>query len=71
MGAAYKSNDQILQLLNKASNEQQNGLNGSILLIHAGADTRRKEKLFTQLKSIIKKYSQQGYRFVRIDQLIK
>jgi peptidoglycan/xylan/chitin deacetylase (PgdA/CDA1 family) len=71
MGAAYKSNDQILQILNKASNEQQNGLNGSILLIHAGADTRRKEKLFTQLKSIIKKYSQQGYRFVRIDQLIK
>ncbi|MCX6263578.1 MAG: glycoside hydrolase family 9 protein [Bacteroidetes bacterium] len=71
MGAAYKSNDQILQLLNKASNEQQIGLNGSILLIHAGADTRRKEKLFTQLESIIKKYSQQGYQFVRIDQLIK
>jgi peptidoglycan/xylan/chitin deacetylase (PgdA/CDA1 family) len=71
MGAAYKSNDQILQILNKASNEQLNGLNGSILLIHAGSDSRRKEKLFTQLESIIKKYSQQGYRFVRINELIK
>ena len=70
LGGAFKNNDQIVQILEKASQQQPHGLNGSILLIHAGADSRRKEKLFTQLGTIIQQYAKQGYLFVRLDELI-
>ena len=71
LGKAFKNNNQIAAILDKAAQQQPNGLNGSILLIHAGADSRRKEKLFTQLGTIIQQYAKQGYRFVRLDELIQ
>jgi len=65
MGESYKSSRDILQTL------FQKNLNGSIILVHAGTDPRRKDKLYIRLPEIIEKLRTDGYNFVRIDELVK
>ena len=69
MGTAYRSSDTLLQrLLRKESSE---GLNGAILLIHIGTDPRRTDKLYERLPELILALKDRGYRFVRIDRMIR
>jgi endoglucanase len=69
MGTAYRSSDTLLQrLLRKESWE---GLNGTILLIHIGTDPRRMDKLYDRLTELILALKDRGYRFVRIDRMIR
>ena len=69
MGTAYRSSDTLLQrLLRKESSE---GLNGAILLIHIGTDPHRTDKLYERLPALILALKDRGYRFVRIDRMIR
>ena len=63
MGDRYRSSDDILKRL------YEKDLNGSIILIHAGTDARRKDKLYDRLPEMIAKLKSEGYKFVRIDEL--
>ena len=67
MGASYKSSEELMDLL-KAF-EVKHTLNGAILLIHAGTDPRRKDKLYNRLSEIITLLKTKGYHFTTIDKL--
>jgi peptidoglycan/xylan/chitin deacetylase (PgdA/CDA1 family) len=47
------------------------GLNGFILLVHIGTDPRRTDKFYFYLPELISRLKGEGYRFVRIDELLK
>jgi peptidoglycan/xylan/chitin deacetylase (PgdA/CDA1 family) len=66
MGAAYKSSAAIL----KSIAAFRGGLNGVILLIHAGTDPRRKDKLYDHLGELIMLLKKEGYSFRRIDEAV-
>jgi peptidoglycan/xylan/chitin deacetylase (PgdA/CDA1 family) len=69
MGSSYQSSKEILKSL--FSKEENEGINGSIILVHVGTDSRRKDKLYDQLPEIIKSLKAKGYEFKRIDELTK
>ena len=71
MGASYKSSDAIMTSIKKFNETKPRGLNGVILLIHAGTDPRRKDKLYNRLDELISYLKKQGYQFKRIDELLK
>jgi peptidoglycan/xylan/chitin deacetylase (PgdA/CDA1 family) len=64
MGGSYSSSENILKRL------FERNLNGSIILVHAGTDPRRKDKLYDRLPEMIAKLRANGYNFVRIDELV-
>lgn len=66
MGAAYKSSATILSSIYQL----KNGLNGVILLIHAGTDPRRKDKLYDHLGELITFLKQEGYTFRKINEAV-
>lgn len=67
MGNTYLSSDSIITALKKF--EAKQGLNGVIILIHAGTDPRRKDKLYNRLDEMIAWIKAKGYSFERIDKL--
>lgn len=69
MGNTYRSADSLLQRLFRKESEE--GLNGAILLVHLGTDPRRTDKLYDRLPVMIDTLRKRGYRFVRIDHMIK
>jgi peptidoglycan/xylan/chitin deacetylase (PgdA/CDA1 family) len=69
MGSAYKSSQELLDHVKKLS-KQPNGLNGYILLIHAGTDPRRNDKMYNRLHELIGFLKSEGYQIKSIDQLI-
>lgn len=66
MGAAYKSSATILSSIYQF----KNGLNGVILLIHAGTDPRRKDKLYDHLGELITFLKKEGYTFRKINEAV-
>ena len=71
LGAVYKSNEWIINWLKETLVQHPNKLNGAVMLIHAGTDPRRKEKLYFRLEEIIALLKEAGYQFHRIDSLLK
>jgi len=71
MGNAYKSSAGIISSLQKQLSENTNAFNGAILLIHAGTDARRKDKLYDKLEELIRWLRSKGYVFKRVDELLK
>ncbi|MBS1666923.1 MAG: glycoside hydrolase family 9 protein [Bacteroidetes bacterium] len=67
MGNKYKSSAVLIKQLKKLA-KQKNGLNGYILLIHAGTDPKRSDKLYNHLGEMITFLKAEGYGFKRIDQ---
>lgn len=59
----------ILQGILDYEKKDPHGLNGYILLLHLGA--RREDKVFLQLKPLIRELQQRGYQFVRIDRMLQ
>ncbi len=55
----YRSSDNLLQRL--WEREQQQGLNGSFILIHLGTDPRRTDKLYNRLDELINGLTRRGY----------
>lgn len=68
MGKSYKSSYEILESLTEALNQKPGRLNGAILLIHAGTDPQRKDKLYNRLDDLINYLKSQGYQFTKIDE---
>lgn len=70
MGAAYKSSEWMMAWLKEFAAKNPDGLNGAIVLLHAGTDPRRKDKLYNRLSEVIGYLKAKGYRFKRIDSLL-
>jgi peptidoglycan/xylan/chitin deacetylase (PgdA/CDA1 family) len=68
MGKRYHGNAEIWQSIKLY--EENNGLNGFILLIHIGSDPSRSEKFYNELDELIIEMHEKGYEFVRIDELL-
>jgi endoglucanase len=60
-GKPYFSSDTLLKDL--YSYEKQKGMNGFILLIHPGTDSRRKDKFYFHLDSILTFFEKKNYTF--------
>lgn len=58
----YRSSKEIFQsIIHKA--QQPNGLNGYLLLMHAGAGSNRSDPFHQELPALVKKLKELGYRF--------
>jgi endoglucanase len=71
MGAAYRSSESIITAIKNIEQGRPGKLNGAILLIHAGTDPRRTDKLYNRLDELISYLKKQGYGFKRIDELLR
>ncbi|MBS1921872.1 MAG: cellulase, partial [Bacteroidetes bacterium] len=49
----YKSSDWIIQSLKEQQKKNPDYFNGAIILIHAGTDSRRKDKLYSRMSELI------------------
>jgi peptidoglycan/xylan/chitin deacetylase (PgdA/CDA1 family) len=70
MADRYVSSDKIFQSILAHEQKDEHGLNGFILLIHIGADSRRTDKFYLRLNSLIVELKTKGYEFVRINKLL-
>ena len=66
----YRSSQVIYNSIVGYENKSSNGLNGFILLIHIGTDSRRTDKFYMLLETLLNELTLKGYTFVRIDELI-
>jgi peptidoglycan/xylan/chitin deacetylase (PgdA/CDA1 family) len=57
--------------IKKFKETNADGLNGVVLLIHAGTDPRRKDNLYNRLDELIGYLKKEGYKIKRIDELLK
>ncbi len=71
MGNRYLSTDTIYNRIMRYESEKSGGLNGFILLLHAGTDPKRVDKFYFKLDSLIRELKLKGYSFVRVDELLK
>ena len=60
----YMSSQALIDQLYKY--ESENGLNGSIILVHPGTHPSRTDKLYLRLDEIIKTLKKKGYSFDRL-----
>ena len=65
----YRGNDEIYESI--ISFEKKKGLNGFILLVHIGADPKRTDKFYSRLKDLLPYLKKQGYRFVKVNELLE
>lgn len=70
MGKRYLSSDDIEKGLWE-QHKKLNGLNGFIILIHMGTDSRRKDKFYARLGKMIDELKKEGYQFVDIRVLLQ
>jgi len=70
MGKSYTGSEALLQHVKNLA-KQPNGLNGYILLIHAGTDARRTDKLYNRLNELIDFLKKENYAIKRMDELLK
>jgi peptidoglycan/xylan/chitin deacetylase (PgdA/CDA1 family) len=70
MEEKYRSSEAIMNSILKKEKEDENGLNGFILLIHIGTDPRRTDKFYDHLDTLITTLKSRGYTFQRIDELL-
>lgn len=68
LGIRYKTARQILERITNFERSSPTGLNGHILLLHAGTDPRRPqaERLYNHLDEIITTLRKGGYSFQRV-----
>lgn len=71
MNNQYIDSRTIYNSIISCDDRSRSGLNGYILLIHIGTDPRRTDKFYFYLPELIKELKNRGYRFVRIDELLK
>ena len=68
--SAYRSSQEIYSDILDFEQINPTGLNGFILLLHLGTDPARKDKLYHRLDDLVSYLINQGYSFVRIDELL-
>ena len=69
IGTSYLSSERILLHLDALAGSGR--LQGAIVLVHAGTDPRRKDKLYDRLGDWIRRTKALGYSFKRLDELIR
>ncbi|MGE6218177.1 glycoside hydrolase family 9 protein [Nubsella zeaxanthinifaciens] len=69
LGKSYRSTTEIYNSI--LDYEKQQSLNGFILLLHVGTDSRRKDKFYDKLPELLQYLKQQGYKPVRVNELLK
>lgn len=67
----YRDSETIFNSITGYEAAMPSGLNGFILLLHAGAGPGRTDKFYYKLPELIKNLKTKGYQFVRIDELLK
>ncbi|UCS95340.1 polysaccharide deacetylase family protein [Echinicola marina] len=65
----YLSSKEIFKSI--ISYEEEEGLNGFILLMHVGVGPKRKDKFYDLLPVLLEQLQSKGYQFVKIDQLLR
>ena len=65
-----KSTDSIINGVKALSVNSPGKLNGAIILIHAGTDARRRDKLYNRLDEMIDVLRSKGFTFKRVDELL-
>lgn len=65
----YYSSDFLFKSV--MAEEQKNGLNGNIMLMHIGTDARRTDKFYNYLDKLIVALQRKGYQFVNLPEAIK
>lgn len=71
MGSQYVDSNTIYNSISSFEKKSVSGLNGFILLVHIGTDPGRTDKFYYSLPELINGLKSRGYRFVRIDELIR
>lgn len=71
MGSRYLPTDTIYNRIMRYETDKPGGLNGFILLLHAGTDPGRTDKFYFKLGRLIRELKSRGYFFLRIDELLK
>ncbi|MEO8109037.1 MAG: glycoside hydrolase family 9 protein [Ginsengibacter sp.] len=67
----YRSSERIYQSIIDYDDKTSNGLNGFILLMHAGAGPKRTDKFYKRLPSLLALLKKENYKIVTIDELLK
>lgn len=67
----YRGSDTIYNSILKFEATKSHGLNGFILLVHIGTDSRRADKFYHRLPALLKELKLRGYSFERVDALLK
>jgi peptidoglycan/xylan/chitin deacetylase (PgdA/CDA1 family) len=68
---AYLSTRQIFDSIVAYESKDPAGLNGFILLLHAGTDPARTDKFSDRLGDLLKFLHEKGYLLIRVDDLLK
>jgi hypothetical protein len=69
--SGYKTSGEIYDSIMSYEKQSTNGLNGFILLTHIGSDSRRSDKFYLRLDTLIKELIGNGYTLIGIDQLLE
>ncbi len=67
----YRSSEEIMQSIRDYEQHHAKGLNGFILLLHAGTSPARTDKWYDHLEELIQWLRSKKYDPVRIDELLK
>lgn len=70
MGERYLSSQQIFDSVLAFENSRPDALNGFMILIHMGTDTRRKDKFYERLEELMIVLKMKGYSFVPVSELL-
>jgi hypothetical protein len=68
---SFVSSQRIYDSIMAREREDPDGLNGFLLLLHIGAGPGRADKMHDRLGALLDALSARGYRFVRIDDLLR
>ena len=71
MGSQYVDSKTIYNSIISYEQQSVSGMNGFILLVHIGTDPRRTDKFYFYLPELFNELKRRGYRFVRIDELLR
>ena len=70
LGSRYASSDTIYNRILTYEKNEQDGLNGFILLTHFGTDPRRTDKFYNRLDAMIAELKGRGYLFVGLEEML-
>lgn len=70
--AKYVTSEEMVKSVLKKEESDPDGLNGYILLMHIGAGPKRtRDHMYDYLGGMLDELSRRGYKFVRVDELLK
>jgi peptidoglycan/xylan/chitin deacetylase (PgdA/CDA1 family) len=66
----YRTTDEIFESIYRLEREHPHGLNGFLLLMHAGAGPKRPDRSSRRLGELLDYLSERGYALDRVDELL-